>query len=328
LILNCGKNNPTPPEIINNVPPACSITYPNNGDTLIIGDITISVDATDSDGHIERVKFYVRDKLLFTVIDSPYSFTYTEPWLQMGNFEIIAVAVDNDSAEGESAISAYFSLFMPVNYSPDTIFVPYDYSSIQDAIDNSQDGDFVIIEDDSYYGNIYINHPVNLIGRGENTIIYEDGIHVESDNVIIRNLKIDPSCCEGSGLFIINSAGVLIDSVFVRGEEGGMECDPYTGFCWPTPGGPAIYIRNSTMLNIQNSCLIGGAESSYIPGGDRGPGLRIEYNSIVFAVDSQINGEFGVLAYYHSLIGIRNCIVVADDGVQYYNDGTSGIIFP
>ena len=69
------------------------------------------------------------------------------------------------------------------------------YSKIQDAINDSVDGDTVYVYDDSspYYESVHINNSINLIGEGRNTTI------------------IDPSAFES------NAIGMTADSVKISG---------------------------------------------------------------------------------------------------------------
>jgi pectin methylesterase-like acyl-CoA thioesterase len=44
------------------------------------------------------------------------------------------------------------------------IIVPDNYSNVQDAIDNAQENDIIIIRNGIFYENLYINKPLSLIG--------------------------------------------------------------------------------------------------------------------------------------------------------------------
>ncbi|KAA0014823.1 MAG: hypothetical protein FE037_02910 [Thermoplasmata archaeon] len=70
--------------------------------TIIIGKVTIGVDASDEDG-IERVEFYVDDVLKYTDYDEPYLWHWDE--FAMGWHEIKVVAYDNSGKEGEDKIN-------------------------------------------------------------------------------------------------------------------------------------------------------------------------------------------------------------------------------
>ena len=65
----------------------------------------------------------------------------------------------------------------PLVEAPSTLYVggvnPGNYSKIQDAINDSVDGDTVYVFDDSspYYENIIVDKSINLIGEDKNTTV-------------------------------------------------------------------------------------------------------------------------------------------------------------
>jgi len=91
---------------------------------------------------------------------------------------------------------------------------PGNYTRIQDAVNDSEDGDTVYVYDDSspYYERVQINTSISLIGEDKNTTVidaYGEGfaIFIRSDNVSIQGFTIQKS----SGL---NYAGIGIDFFF------------------------------------------------------------------------------------------------------------------
>ncbi|MCD6410962.1 MAG: alpha-glucosidase C-terminal domain-containing protein, partial [Thermoplasmata archaeon] len=68
-------------------------------DTVIVGKITVEVDAGDG---IERVEFYVDDVLKFTDCNEPYSWLWNE--FAIGRHMIKAVAYDNEGNRTEDKI--------------------------------------------------------------------------------------------------------------------------------------------------------------------------------------------------------------------------------
>ncbi|WP_231759792.1 glycosyl hydrolase family 18 protein [Microbulbifer elongatus] len=88
---------PTAPEI--------SITAPADGSTHTTGDtLTIAATASDSDGTVSQVAFYVDGNLISTDTSAPYAATWTAT---LGSHTLSAVATDNDALEtsAEAAIS-------------------------------------------------------------------------------------------------------------------------------------------------------------------------------------------------------------------------------
>jgi len=80
----------------------------------------------------------------------------------------------------------------PTQASPDDIWVPYNYPTIQEAINNATSGDHIHVVG-TYHEHITINKTLSLIGEGE-AIINGDNtgtvINVTKNGVIIHNFKI------------------------------------------------------------------------------------------------------------------------------------------
>ncbi|WP_222914398.1 right-handed parallel beta-helix repeat-containing protein [Natrinema sp. SYSU A 869] len=79
----------------------------------------------------------------------------------------------------------------------DTIRVPNDEPTIQDAVDVAEQGNLVLLEEDTYEEAIEIRTPrITLRGHNRNTVILdggfeqEDGILVEADGVAVENLTV------------------------------------------------------------------------------------------------------------------------------------------
>lgn len=85
-----------------NIPPVVSITSPTNGASFSSGtDISISANASDTDGTITNVVFYEDSTLLGTVINPPYTLMWNN--VSAGSYTLTAVAKDN---QGATTISA------------------------------------------------------------------------------------------------------------------------------------------------------------------------------------------------------------------------------
>jgi hypothetical protein len=88
-----------------NQAPTVSLIAPANNATFISpASVTISANASDTDGNITKVEFYNGTTLLNTDNSSPYLYTWTG--VVAGNYSITAKAYDNDGAtKTSSAIS-------------------------------------------------------------------------------------------------------------------------------------------------------------------------------------------------------------------------------
>ncbi len=79
-----------------NSPPTVSITSPSNGNYNQGSTIPVSASASDSDGTISKVEFYVNGNLIFSDSSTPYSYTWTNA--QTGTYSLTAKAYDNSNA--------------------------------------------------------------------------------------------------------------------------------------------------------------------------------------------------------------------------------------
>ncbi|WMJ73330.1 Ig-like domain-containing protein [Cytophagaceae bacterium ABcell3] len=84
-----------------NVAPEVAITGPENNAAFDAGDnITITADASDSDGEVVLVEFFNGDEKLGETSSAPYSFTWEN--VEEGTYTLTAVAHDNDGASTTS----------------------------------------------------------------------------------------------------------------------------------------------------------------------------------------------------------------------------------
>jgi parallel beta-helix repeat protein len=106
-----------------------------------------------------------------------------------------------------------YNISLNLSKNGDTLYVggtgPGNYSDIQEAIDNSENGDSIFVYIGDYPANIVIDKSITLIGENrEKTIIQDgsDGIFVLADKVTIKNFTI--SHCGG----FWDKAGILVRS--------------------------------------------------------------------------------------------------------------------
>jgi len=92
---------------------------------------------------------------------------------------------------------------------------PNNYTSIQDAIDNSSDGNTVFVFDDSspYYENLDMNKSINLIGENRETTIIDSGI-----NKIVLNIT--KNFLNFSGFTLTNNASYWLGyyGIYLRSD--------------------------------------------------------------------------------------------------------------
>ena len=85
-----------------NQPPTASLTSPANGATFTAGaNITLSANASDSDGTVSKVEFFNGSTSLGVATSTPYSLTWSN--VPAGSYVLKAVATDNGGLTGASA---------------------------------------------------------------------------------------------------------------------------------------------------------------------------------------------------------------------------------
>jgi Bacterial Ig domain/G8 domain len=83
-----------PPDI----PPTVSLTSPESSATFTEpASVTLTADAADADGTVAQVEFFAGSTSLGVVTDAPYTFTWEN--VLAGDYTIVAVATDNDTAK-------------------------------------------------------------------------------------------------------------------------------------------------------------------------------------------------------------------------------------
>ena len=95
---------------------------------------------------------------------------------------------------------------------------PGNYSTIQEAIDNSSDGDTVFVFDDSapYYENVVVNKSIDLIGEDRDTTIIDGGgsgdvVYISAEKVNISKFTIQNS---GNSGYPDYDSGIKIKSEY------------------------------------------------------------------------------------------------------------------
>lgn len=100
------KDDPSPSNNTdaNNNAPAVSITSPENNSSSYASTITISVNASDTDGSVAKVEFYDGTTKLGEDLSAPFSL---EVDLVVGGHTLTAKAYDNKNASTISSVANY-----------------------------------------------------------------------------------------------------------------------------------------------------------------------------------------------------------------------------
>jgi len=109
-----------------------------------------------------------------------------------------------------------------VKASPDIIYVPDDYPTIQEAVNAATSGDIIYVRAGIYYENVVINKNVLIVGESHETTIIDGN-------------------ASGTVVFI-NASGVLLSNFTIRNS----------GFEWPSCG---IKIEHADNCNLTNNLI-------------------------------------------------------------------------
>jgi len=145
--------------------PSVSITGPANGTNFLPGtDITITVDAEDSDGTVTTVEFFEGgNNLLGVDTTAPYSFTWTNP--ADGAYTLTAKATDNEGGS-KTSLSTNITVQIPVDITGveltetgpiavgasiqlEALFTPVDATN-QNVVFNSDDASIATVTEDGF----------------------------------------------------------------------------------------------------------------------------------------------------------------------------------
>ncbi len=177
---------------------------------------------------------------------------------------------------------------------------PNNYTRVQDAIDDANNGDTIFIFEGIYHeSNITIDKSIEIIGENkENTTIDGDEsykhnvIKIIMDYVKISNLIIKDSCPQKAGITIRSKYNEINYCTFVNNGYFGGICLPQTS-------------ENNI---IKNSSFIDNLWSIHIQGWDS-PSKNHIISNCYFKDNS-------ILIYYADNIIIENCILEDWSGIQ------------
>ena len=89
-----------------NQPPVCEITVPASGQEITKGEIiNISVDASDSDGSIAEVRFFIDGVGKSSVTSFPYNYVWHTDIESTGNHTIKATSLDNEGVSTSDSVN-------------------------------------------------------------------------------------------------------------------------------------------------------------------------------------------------------------------------------
>lgn len=171
-----------------------------------------------------------------------------------------------------------------------------DFTTIQNAIDDTDPGDTIQIGNGTYFENLYVNTSLSLIGYSNETCIIDGGggefvVKMNAHHVVLSNLTI---CNTGN---YYRGAGVV-----------GNYCD-YTVIeqvNFTNNGKLGVDFTKSDHVTIRNSTFHGNDNAGYF---EDGRYLVLVNNSIVY------NNGYGVRIYRHENTVIQNNDVSFNDWI-------------
>ncbi|NJL75327.1 MAG: hypothetical protein HC892_10130 [Saprospiraceae bacterium] len=168
-----------------NQAPTLAFSTPTNGQEITSGtNLNVGVIANDSDGSIANVRLFFNEQLIRQITTPPYQWGTNDPLLQNlqpGNYNLRAVATDNEAATSETSIRI---VVVKVNVPPIVAFTkPVNLQ--QFAVGTNLAVQVDATDSDGTINNVelYLN---NQLVRQELAPPYEWG----ADDIALRNLQI------------------------------------------------------------------------------------------------------------------------------------------
>ena len=161
---------------------------------------------------------------------------------------------------------------------------PGNYSTIQSAVDDANNGDTVFVFDDSspYFEKIYVNKSIMLVGENRNTTVidgsdYHDILIIQSSNVTISNFTIQNSKHTGIEVQSNNNNLIIRDNNFLNNNEDIILEESCYNFIYNN-----YFNTNSEHVSIElgpYSCYNIISRNIIQNSGEKGYGMSIRYGS-------------------------------------------------
>lgn len=106
----------------------------------------------------------------------------------------------------------------------DTIYVPGDFLTIQEAIDNATSGDTIIVSNGRYKENILVDKSLTIQGSHKSTTLIDamqnsETVHIDADNVYFTGFTVYNASDEG---FHIDGNNVTVEDCNIRKNDQGI----------------------------------------------------------------------------------------------------------
>ncbi|UCB61244.1 MAG: right-handed parallel beta-helix repeat-containing protein [Candidatus Bathyarchaeota archaeon] len=206
---------------------------------------------------------------------------------------------------------------------PTTIIVPDHYSTIQEALDNANEGDTIFVRNGTYVETIVINRTVSLEGESqEGTVIRipeseRDIITITADNVTVQGFTIRGTGLNWQGIWI-RSSHCLVDGniiehvregVFLDGRAHSITDNVVTNNCIRNSDDCGVLVWSSTDNQIESNNITDNKWGVYFFSlGPKATRNLVENNQIINSINA------GVVLDLHSSSNIIKRNRVSSNG--------------
>ena len=207
---------------------------------------------------------------------------------------------------------------------------PNNYTKIQDAIDNTSNGDTVFVYNGTYYENIVIDKAINLVGEDKNTTIIDgffknDIIKIKSSFISINNFTLQKAKYDAISAYTnYPLTGINIIHCNVFDSEGGIYFDNISNSsinyyrCFNVTGAGITTIIPSNDIQISH-CDIDSCDNI---------GIDVEGSNISIGYCIISNNTYSgiVIGQKSKNIRVFRCIINRnnDGGIHVTEVGSSG----
>ncbi|MCB0506935.1 MAG: hypothetical protein KDD21_01420 [Bacteroidetes bacterium] len=235
IVISCKDDNIPTPNNGNKIP-VCSIISPANNATFLTTDsIAVNIAASDSDGTIAKVEFYIDNVISSTKTDSPYTFLIAKGTLTQGSHNIKAIATDNKGATKSSTIN------LNINYVPTVYVAGYENNGHASIAKYWKNGTAVSLSDGTYSAAVN-----SIFLQGDD--IYTAGYEYSGNLQLAKYWKNGTSNILGTDASSANSIVVKDNDVYVGGWEivSGSDVPRY----WSNGTGTTIKVNDPIISTV------------------------------------------------------------------------------
>ncbi|AKB24574.1 hypothetical protein MSMTP_1105 [Methanosarcina sp. MTP4] len=194
-----------------NQPPSASFTYlplyPDTEDTISFTD-----SSTDIDGSITAWLWNFGDG------DTSSNQNTAHQYSIAGFYQVQLDVTDDQMATGNTTCKIFVH-----DAGPMTIYVPDNFTTIQEAINFSRDGDTVVVRQGTYPENVVVNRSITLTGEGMPLVTASDGngITVTSPDCTIEGFNVsDFDWDDYAGIKLLSDRNTVRNNVLYDNDFG------------------------------------------------------------------------------------------------------------